>query len=370
MTTNDKLIKLITEKITTDYKEDIALLIRYDINSEEKESKGLDLYYIPKTEKAMQLSSQYIIDGIGYDLFPMKWDRLVSVAAMDSPQAYLFKNAEVLYVGDEEALSRFYQLKNSLETILNGRYGEALLNKAYEYLNESYIYLYNVHNLCQSSIDIRIEASKLLKQISNIIAFINHDYFLGGNGSEVSIIRASSKMKKIPKDYPSLVDTIIHHDDMDLVKTSLNELVNNTRTLLQSIRESYAQTEPFETFFNGYYEEMQKYLNYFKEAILSGDSYKQFEIASYLHEEISQFLTKSKDGIWYDDRNVYHEYSIHFESLFELDFMKLIAHKNTDLLLTTLENFDNTFKGLLKKENIQVNSFDGFDSFSDYFRNK
>lgn len=370
MISNNKLIQLITKKIKDDYKEDIALLIRYDIITEANQSNGLKLYFIPKTEKAMKLSTQYILEGIGYDIFPIKWDRLVRVAAMDSPEAYLLKESEVLYVGDENALSRFKQLKDSLEEILDGTYGEALLNKAFQYLNESYIYLFNIKNYCLSSIDVRIEASKLLKQVSNIVAFINSDYFKGGNGSDISIIKTSFKMNKLPKDYKLLVDIIIHHDDMNLVKTSMSELVNNTRTLLQSLRQSYVQREPFETFFVGYYEEMQKYIIQFRAAILNGNSYKQFEIASYLHEEVSQFLTKTKDGIWFDDRNVYHEYSHHFESLFELDFMKLIALKDIDQLLTGLDHFDNTFLDLLKKENIKLNRFEDFDSFSEYFNNK
>ena len=184
-----QLIDIIIKKIEKEYKNDIELLVRYDIKSKSVENNpGLNLYFIPKTEKANQLSFQFIIDGIGYDLFPMKWDRLLKVAAMDSPQAYLFKEAEILYVGDEEAFFRFNQLKEALDDVLDGKYGEALLNKAYEYLNESYIYLSNIQSRCKTVLDVKIEASKLLKQIANVIAFVNHDYYLGGNGSFVSII--------------------------------------------------------------------------------------------------------------------------------------------------------------------------------------
>lgn len=362
-----QMINTIIEKIKSDYKEDIALLVRYDI--QDLPSKGLNLYFIPKTERAYELSTQYIMNGTGYDLFPMRWERLISVASMDSPQAYLFKEAEIVYVGDAEALERFNRLKQGLEQVLDGEYGEALLNKAFEYLNETYIYLFNLEHQCKDLMDYRMEASKLLKQVSNVIAFVNQDYFRGGNGTSVSILEASMKMNKLPQDYKQHIDSIIAASEgKDIIDHCLT-LITAVRELLETERASGGETVSFQQLFKGYYEELTKYLNQFEAAIDNGNSYKQYEIASYIHEEVSQFMTKVNEGIWFDDRSIHHTYAKAFQEKFDVDFMALIAQQDAKALKEGYQGFIHNFEQLLKEENVNLLRFDDIKGFAAYFKN-
>lgn len=364
----DKILEIILNKIKKDYADDIALLVKYNIKDEEKEqTPSLNLFFIPNTERGKSLSFQYIIDDIGYDLFPIQWERLIRVAAMDSPQAYLFKEAEIVYVGDEEAENRFYQLKQGLEDVLSGEYHQALLNKGHEYLNDSYIYVNNMANRCRTLIDFRIESSKLLNQLAHVIAFVNKGYYLGGHGSTVSVIESSKQMGQLPNDYCQLVDSIVFGQDSDTILENSNTLLNNTRNLLQSLREAHIQKEPFQLFFKGYFEELKKYTVQFKYAIENDRYLKQFELASYLHEEVSQFLMKSQEGIWYDDRNVYDEYCKCFNDYFNVDFMDLIANQKKEELLIQLIRFESTFVELLEKHHIELATFKDINSFEHHF---
>lgn len=108
----------------------MVILVSYGNNANTIGNLGIRLYFIPKNERGKKLSTQFIIEDVSYDLFPMSWERLVANAAMDSPQGYLLLDAEVVYCCDEEALNKFEKLKKSLKVVLSGEYGDALLNKA------------------------------------------------------------------------------------------------------------------------------------------------------------------------------------------------------------------------------------------------
>lgn len=356
----NKLQQLIINKIEKDYKDDIALLVKYNCQSDDQ---NLNLYFIPKNEKALNLSTQWILDGIGYDLFPIPWDRLLKVAAMDSPQAYLFNEAEILYVGDQDAETRFYQLKDGLNQILTGNYNEILINKSYEYLNETYIYLFNMENVCQDLLDVRMEASKLLKQVANILAFVNQSYYKGGNGSPVSIIAESLSLSVQPQDYSNLVHQILETNQVSTLIQAAKSLLLNTRSLLNEKRAKMAEKESYDLMFTGYYEELVKYLRPLHNAIKEDNTYKQFEIASYIHEEVAQFLTKAENGIWYDDRSVYSEYSQVYMDLFNHDLLELIANKDHTGLGLALEKFKKDFTAFLSDKQVTLMSYESFEDF-------
>jgi len=218
---------------------------------------GIRFYFISKNERGKNLSTQFIVEGVSYDLFPISWERLIANAAMDSPQGYLLLDTEVIYYSSEEALNRFENMKDSLKTILSGKYDEMLVNKAYEYFNESYIYLYNMNKYKNSMSSVRLEAGKLLNKISNALGFANCEYYKNGNGS---ILRDSLKLEKLPKDYKVLVNNIIFSSSSEEIYLKSLSLVENTRELLIGMKKENKQTELFETLFTGYYEELKKIL--------------------------------------------------------------------------------------------------------------
>lgn len=369
--TNKRVLEIIKKKIMTDYKEEVSLLVQYNTRmSLEEETMGLDFYFVPKSDSAHQLSTQFIIEGISYDLFPMGWNRLLKIAAMDSPQAYLILDSNIVYSPDEEALARFNQYRADLKKVLSGDYAEALLNKSFEYFNETYIYLYNMEHVATSLLDVKIESSKILSQLANALAFANNDYYKGGQGSEVSIIESSFKLTKLPESYQTLVENIIYSTDLKTLVELIHELIQNTRSFLHTQKLLLAQPEPFETFFVGYYEELKGIINRFKIALNHQDYIKLFSLASYIHEELSQFMMKVESGVWFDDRNVYSEYSQVFDNYFKVDLLRLISDKNDQAIQKSISDFESQFILLLQHHNINLLSFDSVETFEQYFSNK
>lgn len=368
MKNDKKVLEIVKNKILDEYKDDILLLVVYgtkDTNVDE--SLGVRFYFIPKNERGKKLSTQFIIEEVSYDLFPISWERLVANAAMDSPQGYLLLDTEVIYYWDEEALARFVNLKNSLKTVLSGKHDDALINKAYEYFNESYIYLYNMNKYKDNMSSVRLETGKLLNKIANALGFANSMYYKNGNGS---ILKDSLSLEKLPRNYITLVNNIIFSDCSEDIYLKSLELVENTRKLLSDIKKENKQDELFETIFEGYYEELKKSINKSKIAVDQKDYYKLFELFSFIQEEVSQFIAKVEEGIWYDDRNAYVEYNKYFNDIFEVDLLELTSRKDDEQILKAINKFEKNFISLVRKKHIKVLDFKSAEEFEIYFKNK
>ena len=52
------------------------------VYSTEDPLSDVDFYFIPGSDRAYQLARTFIIEDIGYDLFPMKWERIEGLATL------------------------------------------------------------------------------------------------------------------------------------------------------------------------------------------------------------------------------------------------------------------------------------------------
>ncbi len=366
---DQRVIDSVIRKIKEGYEEDIALLVQYGAKKHH-DNLGISLYFIPKTERGRTLSFQWILEGVSYDLFPMSWERLIANASLDSPQSYLLKGTRILYSGDEDAYKRFMELSNSLEILLENEdnpYWEIRLNKAYEYVNDCYGYRFHM-GAYESDIDtLRLEGGNLVKTIANALGFVNGYCNQMGNGN---ILRESLKLEVLPKDYEQCVHHIVFGQKAEEIIAYSNQLIRNMEVLLLSIKEEHPQMEPFESVFEGYYEELVKSLNKCDNALQEDDFFQLYELVSYMQEEIALFLAKVETGIWYSERHGFIDYKDSYASIFRTDGLDLIANKDKEKLEDYIADIKRTLKNLVVKEGVRVNAFDSWESFETSFMNR
>jgi len=145
-------------------------------------------------------------------------------------------------------------------------------------------------------------------------------------------------------------------------------IVENTRELLLNMKKENKQPELFETLFTGYYEELKKSINKCKNALRENDYYKLFELFAYMQEEVSQFIAKVEEGIWYDDRNALIEYKKYFNNIFEVDLLEILSKKDDKEILMAIEKFEESLITLVKKNKIQLLDFKSVKDFESYFK--
>lgn len=103
-------------EIRTKYPEDVCLLIghtRWNIAPDGDEVAFN--FFIPETERGYRLAETFIIDDIGYDLFPMSWDRVDGLANLNEHLTTCLADGVILYARSEADRNRFVDMQNKLK---------------------------------------------------------------------------------------------------------------------------------------------------------------------------------------------------------------------------------------------------------------
>lgn len=120
-TQNERYLEEILKRIETDYASDIDLLVLYGsyVNGNTHAKSDVDLFYVPKTSRSQELCKTYLIQDVGYDLFPISWERLENIARLNEFLIPLLVKGKVLYAQSSKEASRFIQLQNQATTHLS-----------------------------------------------------------------------------------------------------------------------------------------------------------------------------------------------------------------------------------------------------------
>jgi hypothetical protein len=75
----------------------------------------IDFFFVPKTERGYQLSMQFILDGIGYDLWSVSWQRLAKISNLEEQIASILMDGVVLFASSENDLRKLEDLRKNLQ---------------------------------------------------------------------------------------------------------------------------------------------------------------------------------------------------------------------------------------------------------------
>ncbi len=111
------LLATIVEKIETTYAEDISLLICYGsyVTGSYGGMSDIDFFFVPKTKRGYELGLQFILDDIGYDLWPVSWERLAKISNLEEQIASILMDGVVLFAASEDDLLKLEDLKKNLQ---------------------------------------------------------------------------------------------------------------------------------------------------------------------------------------------------------------------------------------------------------------
>jgi hypothetical protein len=190
-TTNERLIDWVIGRIKTDYPDEVRLLIGESAYKLEKDAgeTAVSLYF-PASEKANSLAKTFIIDGIGYDLFPMSWERLERIAGLDEDIAPSLLDAKILYSSGEEDKKRFLDLQSRLRDKLHNP--QYTFNKALEKLNAA-MEIYQTMVFEKELYKVRKAAGYILNFLSTAVAYTNLTYFKHGHDNQLEDLSAMVK---------------------------------------------------------------------------------------------------------------------------------------------------------------------------------
>jgi hypothetical protein len=326
------------EKIKKDYEGDISLVHvhgSYFYNDTHALS-DLDLYFVPKTQRGYNLALTFILNGIGFDYWPLSWERLERIANHEEQTVSIIINGKILYYHSKEDLERFTNLKDKANNITDKKKyknnGKKIMNNIYKH----YFKIANVDDI----IEIRKCTIEIIDTLSFALAQLNCTPIKRGRKYLLSEILS---MKQIPDNFEGIYQKLFAEKDTDKIKELLYMLIINTEKLFENnVKSTFLEN------FNGFYEEMIQYYNKIYHACETGDKYTALFAGVEITSEIAELLRKSDCSYKLPDMIGAYDPD-------DLNKIKEMAKKQQDYL-----------EKILKENGVKLRTFNDIDELRNY----
>lgn len=211
-------------KIKTEYKDDVQLLIGHNSYRLPEDAELARIsFFFPATDRAYELAKTFIINDIGYDLFPMSWERIERMTEFDEDNTACVGEADILYYRTEQDKKRFLALQNRLKEHLNDP--QFTLKKALEKVSVA-MELYQTMMFEDELYKVRKAAGHILNYLLNAVAYTNGTYFRNGY---MNARQDLLEMKEIPENLLQLQEDVIKAGTTGEIKQLCHELISSVR---------------------------------------------------------------------------------------------------------------------------------------------
>lgn len=337
-------VELLIEKIKTDYKDDIALVVIMGsyIYGETHSRSDLDMFFVPNTERGYNLGFTFIIDGIGFDYWPISWERLESIASFDENITSIITEGKVLYFSSEADMERYNQVKQKALDISDRK---KFTLKASGKLNKVFKDYWGFVN-ANSISDARKYAIGIIYTLTDAIALLNRTTIKRGRGK---LKQEILNMPLVPDGFMELYDTAFTVSDIGAFKKAYTKLIQNTETLISQEKEKICEKASFKDTLTGFYEEMINFYNKIYHACEVHDAVTALFASVELTSEIKQFLKDT--GVSYN----------HLP-----DLVGAFNPDNLEPLVSAAQNHQIKFVEMLTANGVNIRKFTNFDDLKEY----
>lgn len=229
MKNNEFVTKWVIDTVKEKYADDIALVISHTTLSME-DSEPCVSYFVPITGRGNELSRTFILDGTGFDLWGIAWERLEKFAALEEYNITVLADSEILYAKNDEWASRFETLRSKLrENLSDGGKARECALKAYARAKELYTEM-----LFAERSDLRMAAGYVLDFLARAVAFSNHTYFKKSQTAQLEELRQLSQTGKVPEGFSELYLSVIQENDEIGQKEKCHEAIRMIREFLEA----------------------------------------------------------------------------------------------------------------------------------------
>ncbi len=279
---------LLIEKIKKDYSEDIAVvcMMGSHIYHETHAKSDLDLYFIPKTERGYALGFVFIIEGIGFDFWPISWERIERIARREEKITSIITEGKLLYVSSDEDFARF----ESVKVRALGSLGfEERYQKAMAQIRAAKAACFDV-SLAKSMTDARRHAITVLGHLAEGIALWNDATIKRGRGK---ILKEIMNMTHVPDHFEKRYEKVFLAEQPDDIRSALFELVTSTERIFHE-SEDTRPSLVFVEVASGFYEEFVNMYHKIERAYETDDFQTALIVAKEAENELAWLFRDSK----------------------------------------------------------------------------
>ena len=230
MKTDTRIADWAIKTIETDYANDVCLLLEHNSLLLERDMNSRSIsYFIPATNRAYGLSRTFIINGIGYDLFPRSWEQVENMADVKDYNTTCLANAKILWAGSDEDRQRFASLQARLAANLqNPAHMRERAMKWFEYAKNIFV----METVFEERLyKVRENAGHICDLLSIAVAFTNGQFFMHGQTNQLQEL---SKMGKVPPGFVQLYKDIVAEPCPNAQKRLCHRMITVTKEFLDA----------------------------------------------------------------------------------------------------------------------------------------
>lgn len=336
--------EILIEKIKKDYKDDVALVIimgSYIYNDTHSRS-DLDLYFIPKTERGNKLGFTFIIDDIGFDFWPISWERLDGIANFEEKTTSIITEGKILYCASQSDMERFEKIKGKASDVTDRL---KFIQKSKEKLNGVYKDYYKLSG-ARTFNDAEIYGIGIMYTVTYALALLNGITVKRGRGK---LKQEILNMPLTPDKFPVLYDAAFAVKDIDTLCDIYRNLIDSTEALILNEELKYKKSSSFADALNGFYEESINFYNKIYHACETGDKVTALYASVELTCEI-------KDALKVTD----------VSPKILPDIISAYDPDNLNYLALSVKNHQTKFVELLISNGVVIKKFKGFNELKSY----
>ena len=362
-----KVADILVENVKAKYAEDIAIVVYYGSYAQGKahSKSDLDFFFIPATEKGWGACVQFVLDGVGYDFWPIGWERAERIANFDEGIVSVVADSRVLYARSSEDLARFEALREKIAAMRKPENRQSMLHKASERFKEAYMYLYNLQVVARDNdlSAMRMEVYKLVTTVLHSLALLNQTYFKRGWGQNMEEVLA---LQLQPEGLGELLNMLTTEESAVKLLDGCSALVEKTRKLLIEEEKALATPQSFADAMPGFYEEAKGTLNKVVAACEREDYDTAFFAALAIQNEIAPILALTEDGVWHNGFYTLNEYRKAYDSYQMPDLARLLQTRNLDALKEKVCELDAKLVEALRKNSVSLKIFATLEEFASH----
>ena len=215
--------------IENEFREDVCLLLEHSTLKLDADRDARTFsFYIPATNRANGLARTFIVDGIGYDLFPRTWDQIERMADVKEYNTTCLADAQILWARSDEDRQRFASLQARLRANLqNPQY---MLERARAWVKTAKdIFVDMVFE--DRKYKVRAHAGYICDLLALAAAFVNGQYFVHGQTNQLQVL---ASMRKLPTAFAQQYEAIIRTSDPDAQKKQCRALIQCTEAFVDA----------------------------------------------------------------------------------------------------------------------------------------
>lgn len=285
------------QRIRNHYPQDVAIVGYYGsyLQGRATERSDLDVFFIPATAKGKEVELQFILNGISFDFYPIRWERAERMAAFEDWSTTIIADCELLYVRSEEDYARFLSLREKIASMKAQDQADGLHAQAEAVLRDGLLRLSNMR-LAQDGLDLsycRTLAHEVTVSLFQSLALVNQTYYTRMWGHFREQVR-SLPIK--PDSLELCLDIVMFSRSPADIMQACEQMMGDMLRLLAGQRLNRPRTRSYPDRMKGYYEEEKGLLNKLLTACEQGHYETAYFTAILVQDGLAQILYAAEEG--------------------------------------------------------------------------